>query len=206
MPEHDNLGRGLDAERPQAGFDLLIRSSLDTYADPGPDSQLAQRVLARIAAESVRVRTRRTIRWAIALPVAACLIVALVLLASKPPHKPADNSGRARVTLPKSTETGRIGPTENAHAVTARRNDVPPVVRRSSHAAVAVTTARLPKLDVFPTPQPLTPAEREFVAYIAHASLAERRSLVETRQQMDAPLRIEALEIKPLEPPQPGRN
>jgi hypothetical protein len=216
MPEHDNRGLEPGGEQRGAEFDILLRSSLDTYADAGADSGLAKRVLARIAVEGERERIRRTnrtrriSRWAIALPVAACLIVAFLLLASKPLHNSADGANQARVTLPKSTDAVRIadrgGSNANSLSVTARRNNVLRPLRHPSRAAVAATAERLPKLDVFPTPQPLTAAEKEFVAYVAHTPPAERQSLIEDEKRIDAPLTIAAIEIKPLELPEPQGN
>ncbi|MGA7340491.1 MAG: hypothetical protein WBE72_15335 [Terracidiphilus sp.] len=201
MPEHEN--RGLE---PGAEFDLLLRSSLQTYADPGPESDLAQRVLARVAAEGERGHTQRMIRWAVALPLAACLIAVIALLASKPLHRPADRANQARVTPPGSTDAGRRTLIANSPSVMAWRNDVARSPRHPSRAAAAPSVQRLPKLDVFPAPQPLTPPEQALIAYVAHAPQAERQSLIETEQKINAPLSIEALEIKPLEPPEPGGN
>jgi len=201
MHEHDG-----DHMEPGAEFDRLLRSSLETYADPGPDSGLAERVLARIAAEGRGGRARRMNPWAIALPVAACLIIVIALLASKFAHHSADEANQVRVTLPKSTGGGARESIANSPSVPARREVISRPRRHSSYAAVSVTAKRLPKLDVFPATQPLTAAETKFVAYVAHASEAERQSLVETQQQLAAPLMIAALEIQPLEPPEPQGN
>ena len=260
MHEQDNR----DAE-PGAELDLLIRSSLETYAEP--ESGLAERVLARVGAEQVAGkliklsqapendpsgakalthfagfigttevmpfykassahsrtslpaaaegaherarrtnRTRRMSRLAIALPVAACLMVAIVLAGLKTLHKPADSTYGAGVTHRAPTNAGAGGTIATSPSNTARRYDISLPPRHSSHTAAAVRVQRLPKLDVFPTPQPLTPAEQALVAYVAHAPEAERQSLVEAQKQLDAPLTIAALEIKPLEPPEPGGN
>lgn len=207
MREHDN--RGLDAG---AEFELLLRSSLETYADPGPASDLAQRVLARIAVEGEGERTRqanrarRIIRWAIAMPVAACLMIAIVFLVSKPRQHSEDGANQARVTLPKSADAGPGVPIEISPTVTAPRNEISRPLRHLSRAAAAATAERLPKLDVFPAPQPLTEEEKILIAYVAHAPQAKRKSLVEEQKQIDAPLSIAALEIQPLEPPDTGGN
>src|SRR5271167_2041306 len=109
MHEHDDRGLEFNTEQAGAEFDLLLRSALETYADSGPDSGLAERVLARIAIEGEGDRIRRskrsgwTIRWAIALPLAACLIIAIMLLGFKTLRNSADRTDQARVTLPGST-------------------------------------------------------------------------------------------------------
>ena len=201
MPEHDN--RGLE---PAAEFELLLQSSLETYADSCPDSGLAERVLARVAAEGEREHTRRMNRWLIALPLGACLLVLIVLLASKPPHNSANRTNRARVTPPKSIDVGRRGPGASLPSVTARAGDAARSRPHRLRAAAAPSVRRLPKLGVFPAPQPLTPQEKELIAYVSRAPQAERQSLVEEQQRMDAPLSIAALEIQPLKPPEPGGN
>jgi hypothetical protein len=207
MPEHD--GRGFDSG---AEFDRLLRSSLETYADHGPDSDLAERVLARIAAEGERERMRRTerrhlvIRWAIALPVAACLVVVMVLAGLRALHNAPDGANQARVVPPKSNNAGRVGPIVNSPSIAARHNDASRSLRHSARAVATARVQRLPKLDVFPTPQPLTPEEQAFAAYVARVPEAERKSLIDTEKQVDAPLSIAALEIQPIAPPDTGGN
>jgi hypothetical protein len=205
MHEHGNRGLETGAE-----LDLLVRSSLETYAEP--ESGLAERVLARVAAEGEHERTRRSnrarrmSRWGIALPVAACLMVAIALAGLKYLHNSPDQINQARVTVPKSTDASAGGSNAISSSNTARRDDISRPLRHSSHVAAAARVQRLPKLDVFPTPQPLSPAEQALVAYVAHASEAERQSLVDAQKRLDAPLAIAALEIKPLEPPEPQGN
>jgi hypothetical protein len=65
----------------------------------------------------------------------------------------------------------------------------------------AATAAPLPKLDVFPTPQPLTPEEQVLAVFAAKAPLTERQALLDAQKQADAPLSIAALQIQPLDPP-----
>ena len=77
--------------REKDDLDLLIDSALATYADPGPDSGLEDRVLVTLAAvrtNTSRVRThwrRRWLPWAVAIPIAAGL---LFLWLSPARHKP----------------------------------------------------------------------------------------------------------------------
>ena len=57
----------------------------------------------------------------------------------------------------------------------------------------------LPKLDVFPTPQPLTPEERAFVVLITQTPTPVRNALLAAQEQDDAPVHIAAIHIPPLE-------
>jgi hypothetical protein len=59
--------------------------------------------------------------------------------------------------------------------------------------------APLPKLDVFPTPRPLTAEEQALAVFISHASDAERKALIESQKQFQAPISIAAIRIPPLE-------
>lgn len=208
MPERDKRGLEFNAEQGGPEFDRLLRSSLESYA--APDSSLAERVLARVAAEVEPERTRRANRvrlgmwWTVALPVAACLIAAIAFVASR--HPSEGRTDQARVTLPKSIGAGTVGSIAILPSVAARHNSVSRPIWHSSRAAATVTDAHLPKLDVFPAPQPLTAEEKALVAYVAHTPKTERISLVEDKRKLDEPLTIAALEIQPLEPPEPQGN
>ena len=199
MPEHEN--RGL---QPNAEFDHLLLSALNTYADPGQDSDIAQRVLAHVAAECAPKQTRQWLPWAIALPVAACFIVLTVVTGLKPTRIFTDRTSQGSVKLPNSTDIKGNGP--SSISASTQHGKAPRGMSHPNHASAHERTTRLPKLDVFPAPQPLTPAEEELVAYIAHAPEAERQSLIEAQKQIDAPLSIAAIEIQPLRPPEPAGN
>ena len=66
--------------------------------------------------------------------------------------------------------------------------------------------AALPKLDVFPAPQPLTPQEQALVTYISRASAAKIQALIKKQNEPEQPLNISALRILPLEPPDEGNK
>ncbi len=58
----------------------------------------------------------------------------------------------------------------------------------------------LPKLDVFPTPRPLSPEERALVVSV-QAPEPPRSALVKGREQDDDSVHIAAIHIPPIEPP-----
>jgi hypothetical protein len=187
-------------------IDQMLRSALSTYGDPGLESGIEGRVLARIAAEKAPVPRRRWLPWGIALPVAAALILLLVLSGSRPTHSPA---GNAKVAYPPNqsvTSSARLeagstpGTTRTEHGITRR------TVAGAGHHPAAATNAPLPKLDVFPSPQPLTPEEQALVAFAARAPEPVRQALIDAQKQADAPLNIAAIEIQPLDPPDQGGN
>jgi hypothetical protein len=191
-------------------LDRLIDSALSTYGDPGPDSGLEQRVLARI--ESVRVPARvaprrRWLEWAVGLPVAACVVLFVFFLAG-PKIAPPPTSVAKGVAQPQQL------PVIPAHseAPTALRSEPVssnrqlPISPRSRPDKQTMRSVALPKLDVFPTPQPLTPEEQALVAFAVRAPESERKSFIEAQRQAEAPLRIAAIEIPPIDSPDKDTN
>ena len=201
MPEHENRGLHSDAE-----FDHQLQSALNTYADPGQDWDITQRVLAHAAAEHVHKKARGWLPWAVALPVAACFIVLTLVTGSRPTRNITDRTSQARVTQPKPIDIRGDGPSSITILASARYGKAPRAILHPAQPATRGRTRRLPKLDVFPAPQPLTPGEEELVAYIAHAPESELQSLIDAQKQIDAPLSIAAIEIHPLRPPEPAGN
>ena len=179
----------------------LIRSSVATYGEPAPNSELAQRILMRIAAEARPVTSRRWLAWAVAVPLAACLIAFLVEW--RPAHTPSGLSNQAHSPVGLQNSTGPA--TSNQLQPGPLKRPVRKEVQ-AHVASVVAKTQSLPMLDVFPTPQPLTPAEQALVDFATQAPISERKSLIEAQQKTDAPLTIAAIEIQPIELPELGTH
>ena len=215
MPDKDDL-------------DLLLDSALATYADPGPDSGLEQRLLialagARTAAESRNPSTkpRRWLVWAIAVPVAASLLFWLSTTKFNAPSTRRQQASQGRPSIsshdshassnaaPPAVEVlkgHRTGPVLKGHdfsrAVNAAhsRGASAPAGRLSANAELE-NRPLLPKLDVFPTPQPLTPQERGLAAVAVQAPAPLRQALATAQEQDNAPIRIAEIHIPPIQPP-----
>ncbi|HUY94347.1 MAG TPA: hypothetical protein VMU71_03580 [Terracidiphilus sp.] len=182
MTDRDELDRRLD-------------SALSAYAVPGPDFE--ERLLSSIAlADRARPARRRPwLSWAIAISAAACLLIALSFFLH-PRQRQTGNAQQARsapVPREKQQEQAAAAP-----ASTEGRRQGTRSVARNTPRAASVELAKLPKRDVFPTPQPLSPAEQAFVRYVAAAPEKDRRALIEAQAQQDAPLEISAIKIAPL--------
>jgi hypothetical protein len=193
--------------REKDDLDFLIDSALSTYADPGPGSKLVDRVLVTLAAvrtETPRVRARwrsRLLPWAVAIPVSAGLLF-LWLSPRRDKPLPASERQEARSTAP-----GAIAPRLNSSSEVRPHVPRRHVIRSAQPASPvqAIQAAVLPKLDVFPTPQPLTPEERALALIATQIPLPAREALVEA-QSLDAqPVRIAEIQIPPLEPPAQGQ-
>lgn len=192
-------------------LDDLLDAALSTYADPGPHSGLEQRILARVSAENLAASTptlrRRWLPWGIALAAASCLLLFLVFSAQKRIHPPSATTQSAHSSNAFTATTAHHEPIPIHPPVTFIHgaNRLSPNAHRPS-AAVASKSAPLPKRDVFPTPEPLTPQEQALLAFAARASKPEIQALVQAQEQADAPLVIAAIHIQPLEPPEPGQK
>lgn len=195
-------------------LDQLLDAALSTYADPGPDSGLNERVLAHLAvargtkAEPIPVpllrpgksatNQRRWLPWAIALPAAACLLLIFFVPKTAPPR-----SSQAKQASPQPPHAAMRAETPKTGSM--RRKPLSQSVARMTQPAP------LPKLDVFPTPRPLSSEEQALAVFISHASDAERKALIESQKQFQAPISIAAIRIPPLEPldqntPDPNNN
>lgn len=186
-------------------LDRLLDSALATYADPGPHSGLEQRILSRISTETASsARRRRWLAWAIALPAAAILL--LFILISHPWSKDTPTMPRQANVSHQPTPSIEAANRPSSQPAPIRRSQAPLRKEHSRQLAFAARSAPLPKLDIFPTPQPLSPQEQALINFAAHATAPERDSLIASQEQPDAPLHISAIQIKPLKPPAPGAN
>jgi hypothetical protein len=194
-------------DRSEADLELerLIRTSIASYGEPARDSELTRRILAQIATEPPRLATLRLLRWAVALPIAACLFVAFAFFELRVVHAPGNLADRAHVVAP-PTNDSPVGLAQTPPHQSPREKR--PTMTRSGTKrqldTVGANAEPLPKLDVFPTPQPLTPAERALVAFASRAPAAERESLIDAQQQPNTPLTIAAIKIQPIDLPELG--
>ena len=185
MPENDLLSS-------------LIDAALSTYAYPGPG--LDQRILARISAQAVPVPRLRWLPWAIALSAAACLLIVIVVSGLRHVHAPLGQANMARqVQHPSMITTSRPALRSASPRIIKIRAPQPQIV------SFAASPAPLPKLDVFPAPQPLTPEEQALFVFTRHATAAELQALIEAQKQ-DEQFLLAANKSQPLVPPLPDGN
>lgn len=210
-------------------IDLLLDSALSTYADPGVHSGLEDRVLAAVAAARNAGERRRFLAvrsrwlpWAIAFPVVASLVLWVVVEKMKdaPPIQTEQARGQSigapapADRLTSSSERHPSGAEAPFKAIrhAARLKPCPFKTLSAglescpTEATDVANQAPLPKLDVFPTPEPLTPQEQALAVIVAQTPAPELQALVAAQKQDEAPFPIAATHIPPLEPPDPGTN
>lgn len=186
MPEPDEIDR-------------LIDSAVRDYAEPR--TGLEQRMLARISGQVGRSGRWRWLFAAIAIPVIAALILLIYLVPKNPgpqpgqiAYTPAIPPPAPLITAPAPRAVPRSG---SSHRI--QHNDQ--VANRASNNSIS-----RPKLDVFPTPQPLTTEEQALARFITQAPEADRKALVAAQQRIDEPLNITAIRIPPLQSPEGNQN
>jgi hypothetical protein len=179
-------------------LDRQLRSALSTYGDPGPG--LDQRILTRISVQAIPTSPRRWLPWAIALPVAACLLILFVLSAHQQVPAPFGQANQVR-QLQEHPIIAASRPALRPASPTSLKIRVP----EPQSVARAASPAPLPKLDVFPTPQPLTPQEQALAVYVRKAPAAELLALIKARKQ-DEQFLLAANKTQPIEPPLPDGN
>jgi hypothetical protein len=164
-------------------LDRIVDLALATYADPGADSGLESRILRRIASQGVFVRRRRWLPWAIALPVAASLLFFAMFFRPGANHAPATGPQQAQFTPQSPAVPAQATRQPAPRAASIGRAAAPlhkPQLRR---IAMAARPTPLPKLDVFPTPQPITPQVQNLAQSVARMSQAQRQVLAQSRRQ-----------------------
>jgi hypothetical protein len=166
-----------DLRSSENDLDRALDAALAKYAAIEPRAGLEERVLANLRAERTRAADHSWWRWGVVAALAAAIVVA-VAIASRP-GKPAREVVRHHPVAP-------IAPTQNEPQRKFASNGTVhvqvPTQRAVRHSPVvtAVVKTGQPKLDQFPSPQPLSEQEKILANYVAkypeHAALiAEAR-------------------------------
>ena len=173
-----------DGEVPDE-LDVALDAALAKYAAVEPRAGLEERVLAQVREEQTRGAERGWWRWGLGAAVVAVFAVAVALAwrSGKPSHPViADHPSVVAPSskAPTVAANASLGANEVA---SSEKNAVRPrerrTIRRSAHSSphVAVVAAN-PKLEQFPSPQPLSEQEKILVSYVEkypeHAALVAR--------------------------------
>ena len=175
LHENDDLGHELNAV-------------LAKYAAAEPRAGLEERILASLRAEQTHIPDRTWWRWAIAGALAV-VVVAGVALAWRwvaPSQPTIAKRPQPSTQQPQKTRT-QIAFLDNIAIQSHARTGI----RRTSVHSPRTTNVRVsPKLDQFPSPQPLSEQERILASYVGkypeHAILIARaRSEALQRDQLE---------------------
>jgi hypothetical protein len=176
--ENDPLDRELDA-------------ALAKYAAIEPRTGLEQRVLANLEAQQKHAATKAWWRWP-ALAVLAAMIAVAVFVAwilERPVqniavHPTSTIQSKEQAPTQEANNSGR-GP---IHPDEAPRRRLKPQAVSHSATSVTFTSASAPKLEQFPSPQPLSEQEAILAGYITkypeHAALIAQARTEELQRDL----------------------
>jgi hypothetical protein len=182
----DNNPRQSISNNPKADrLDHDLDAALASYAAVEPRAGIEQRILANLRAEQEHASVRSWWRWPAMSAISVAVVVAALLLASKfgkpvprltAHHVPA-------ITLPVAESHTSVNNRPGDGTVPAlRKKPMRMGYRRENENASA------PKLDVFPSPQPLSEQEKMLVAYVAQhrqqAVLIARARMAELKEDL----------------------
>ena len=169
-------------------FEHVLDEALATYADPQEAGQ--PRLLTAHVLAAVEARQRKRRLWwslAVAMPVAACLLLAALIL------QPGRNISHPQIAYQPATPVAQVKlPRETPQAVVRPQRVHEPV-------RVAALPARNPKLAHFPTPQPLSEQERLLIAFATQVPPSEQEEVIKAQQEAEKPLHISQMEIAPID-------
>jgi len=143
-------------------FERELDAVLTKYAAAEPREGLESRILANLQAERIQAPNRAWWRWSLAALTAIVILVATLVWRIGPSQHEVMNHIPATVEAPKAptvqvASTSSSAPARANHA--AIRNTQP-------HHSLPTVAAALPKLDQFPSPQPLSEQEKLLAGYI----------------------------------------
>jgi hypothetical protein len=159
MTDHERWHK--DAGHRDDALDRELDTALATYAAVEPRTGLEERVLANLRAEPEQLARRSWWGWTVAGALAVVVVVISALLSLKPTnnvgkHYPSSEAPRAAGTqIASNRETNGTGP----------RTWMPG--KRSSVRLRRTEKAAEPKLDVFPSPLPLSEQEKMLASYVS---------------------------------------
>ncbi len=178
MPDQ-RYERSKTSDGPQDELDRLLDSALAKYSTVEPRSGLEERVLANLQAERKNDPSRVRWQWGLAAVVAAVVVAALSfswrLETTKDPSvasHPAVQDSSSRIP------EGQMA-RHDLNTDTPQRFE--PAHRKTPHPQIAPIPAAGPKLDQFPSPQPLSEQELALAKYAS--TFPEEAILIATAQE-----------------------
>lgn len=189
------------------GFDELLDGVLREDGRVEPPVGMERRVLARVREASPARRVGWRVWWGLAGAVAAGLVVLGIWMpggARKVEVRRASVGVEVKTEVSPHEEMSEVASSESARVVRAR-------VGRAGLRKVNVSSEakeELPKLDVFPSPVPLSAEERALVEFgRQHPEEAKKLMAVEKADKADVaikplktePVQIAALVIEPID-------
>lgn len=163
-------------------LDRILDATLAKYAAVEPPAWLEERVLAQLRVGPLRPPLCRWLHWELAGAVAVIVVVAvLAWISIRLPQLPIANHSPVTISQPSIQETKPALHATDEVAAVKPASVRKPVARR---APVSTAVAAYPKLDQFPSPQPLTAEEIALAQYVKNFP-KEARLVAQTQEEFD---------------------
>jgi len=173
----------------QDELDSMLDAELAKYAAVEPRAGLEERILANLQTERTPVPTRAWWQWSVAGALAAVVVVGLALAwkSGKPPHPIVASHSSTALHLAKQPKPDVATDGANPDRGNQPRPPERVAMRRAAvHRRQSKIVADNPKLDQFPSPQPLSEQEKALESYVTnypeHAALIARARAEELRR------------------------
>lgn len=184
-----------------AEIDRWLDAALGQYAKAEPRAGLETRVLATLCAEQTLTARKARWWWALATAVAfAAIVVGIWLGQDSPQHATATMAAISRAPsqeIQKQNTQATEKPATLAMVSTVRRTQTVSGARAKQSLAKAcvdeplptLASTSAPKLEQFPSPQPLSEQEQLLMSYVAHypetAALVAQAQTEQVRQELE---------------------
>jgi hypothetical protein len=172
----------------QDELDRMLDAALAEYSATEPRAGLEERVLANLRAERARIPDRAWWRWGPAGALTAVVLVVALALALRSGKPSPPQIVQHPSTIEQSPNVPQMSiVAKDGHP--AVQPMIRPTRTEGGHRAAAVAEAN-PKLDVFPSPRPLSEQERILESYVNQfrqeaVLIARARSELEIRDQQE---------------------
>jgi hypothetical protein len=147
---------------PSDEMDPLLDAALKQYAAVQPRAGLEERVLAHVRNQDGKVPRHAWWHWGFAAAVIAALALIIAIAWGPWPEPERDLTQHRSLSVPGGLDNH---PQLNVGRASAQRVATKPPKHRSYRAAVVQVAEAAPKLDQFPSPQPLSQEELVLARY-----------------------------------------
>jgi hypothetical protein len=160
-------------------LDRILDASLAKYAAVEPRAGLEERVLAHLSVESLQTSSHAWLQWGLAGALAVIVLVAVLAWRStRIPHPVVANHPSITIQRPSIQELEPAPPATGDVAAAKLPSMRKPAARR----APASTGVANPKLEQFPSPQPLSAEEMALTHYVKDFP-KEARLVAQTQEE-----------------------
>jgi hypothetical protein len=153
----------MDPINKQSDIDQWLESALSQYGKAEPRGGLESRVLASLRAERNRIAFARRWWWAAGMATATAVAIAVALWVGESGRE-KNRVSMAGVSTPRKTENLRSTQPQPSAQIAHPPNETAKV--RPANRPVRGLAVATPKLEQFPSPQPLSEQEKILVSYV----------------------------------------